>query len=141
MADFLNQKRNEIMARLNELGPLVDEYTRLQAAADALDGVPSTPAQTPQRGSRHSATARPPRRGEYDAERRGRPKGSGTRSKEALQLVTANPGITILEIAEKISIKPNYLYRVLSDLADAGLVTKQDRGWYPNNSVDRNQNN
>jgi hypothetical protein len=40
-ADFLDEKRNEIGVRLKELGPLVDEYRRLEAAAAALDGVPS----------------------------------------------------------------------------------------------------
>jgi hypothetical protein len=38
-ADFLDQKRHEIAARLKELKPLVDEYQRLEAAAAALDGV------------------------------------------------------------------------------------------------------
>jgi hypothetical protein len=44
MADFLDEKRNEIGARLKELKPLVDEYHRLEAAAAALDGVPTQSA-------------------------------------------------------------------------------------------------
>ena len=36
--------------------------------------------------------------------------------------LTANPGITIPEIAEKMGIKQNYLYRVLPGLAEDGLV-------------------
>jgi hypothetical protein len=35
MADFLDEKRREIEARLKELRPLVDEYDRLQKAAPA----------------------------------------------------------------------------------------------------------
>lgn len=129
MADFLDEKRSEIAARLQELKPLVDEYTRLEAAVAALASVVSTPPL--QRESTHSTTA--------GIGQRGRPKGSGKRANEALQLVKTTPGITILEIAEKIGIKQNYLYRVLSDLADAGLVIKQGRGWHSNNSADRDQ--
>jgi hypothetical protein len=125
-ADFLDQKRTEIAARLKELRPLVDEYQRLDAAAAALDGVPpSMHAAPPQR----RAPAR--KRGATHGGRRGRPKGSGTRAAEALALVKANPGITVPEIAEKMGIKQNYLYRVLPALAADGLVVKDGRGWRP----------
>ena len=132
MADFLDEKRREIGDRLAELRPFVDEFDRLQAAASALGGVPggnaTTTRQAPRRrNAKLSAQRRPAasRRG------RGRPKGSGTRSKEALQLVKANPGITVPGIADKMGIKENYLYRVLGALAEDGLVTKEGRGWHP----------
>jgi Winged helix-turn-helix DNA-binding len=130
-ADFLDQKRREIAARLEELKPLVDEYQRLEAAAAALDGVPaSTPATAaPRRAAARSMPAA--RRGAKRAGRRGRPKGSGTRGAEALALVKENPGITVPEIAEKMGIKQNYLYRVLPALAADGLVVKDGRGWRP----------
>jgi DNA-binding IclR family transcriptional regulator len=67
--------------------------------------------------------------------RRGRPKGSGTRGAEALALVKASPGITIPEIAEKMGIKQNYLYRVLPGLAEDGLVKKDGRGWHPKDAA------
>ena len=35
MTDFLDDKRREITDRLKELKPMVDEYTRLEAAASA----------------------------------------------------------------------------------------------------------
>lgn len=63
--------------------------------------------------------------------RRGRPKGTGTRANEALALVRDKPGITIPEIAAKMGIKQNYLYRVLPSLATDGLVEKDGRGWRP----------
>jgi hypothetical protein len=128
-ADFLDEKRSEIAARLKELKPLVDEYQRLEAAAAALDGVPATPPMhaTPVRRAPR-ATAR--KRGATHG-RRGRPKGSGTRGAEALALVKENPGITIPEIAAKLGVKQNYLYRVLPSLADDGLVVKDGRGWKP----------
>jgi DNA-binding IscR family transcriptional regulator len=45
--------------------------------------------------------------------------------------VRGQPGITIPEIAEKMGIQQNYLYRVLPSLAQDGLVEKQGRGWHP----------
>ena len=47
MADFLDEKRSEIGARLKELKPLVEEYRRLEAAAAALDGVPQQNGNAP----------------------------------------------------------------------------------------------
>src|SRR5438045_875520 len=110
MADFLDEKRREIRARLQELKPLVDEYHRLEAAVQALDGVnpPTSRATT----------------------RRGRPRGSGTRGKQALELVRSNPGITIPELAVKMGIKQNYLYRVLPGLQKDGMVRKEGKGWH-----------
>jgi hypothetical protein len=126
MADFLDEKKREIDARLKELRPLVDEFHRLEAAAAALDGVAGGGPAPARRGRRRSAPdpASGPRR-------RGRPRGSGTRSKQALELVRTRPGITIPEIAEAMGIQQNYLYRVLPALQKDGLVRKDGRGWHP----------
>jgi CRP-like cAMP-binding protein len=123
MADFLDEKRNEIRARLQELKPLVDEYHRLEAAAQALEGV--GPTTTTTRRARSTTT-----RTRGSTGRRGRPRGSGTRGKQALELVRANPGISIPELAEKMGIKQNYLYRVLPGLQKDGMVRKEGRGWH-----------
>ena len=142
MADFLDEKRSEIAARLKELRPLVDEYRRLEAAAAALDGVPAN--ETSSRGTataavgRRARTQSAPKRPKANGSgtgRRGRPKGTGTRGAEALALVRAKPGITIPEIAEQMGIKQNYLYRVLPGLADDGLVKKDGRGWHPKDAA------
>lgn len=133
MADFLDEKRNEIGARLKELKPLVEEFHRLEAAAGALDGVPITtgPPVAVRRAGRPSRSPSKRRSGSAGGSRRGRPKGSGTRGAEALALVKQSPGITIPELAEKMGIKQNYLYRVLPGLAEDGLVAKDGRGWHP----------
>jgi len=120
MTDFLDEKRKEIQARLKELKPLVDEYRRLEAAERALAGVGSKPAAPARRRSRSSSSNG----------RRGRPKGSGTRALQALELVRARPGITIPELAEAMGIKQNYLYRVMPTLAEEGQVVKSGRGWH-----------
>jgi len=128
MADFLDEKRKEIQARLNELKPLVEEYERLEAAERALSGV-GTSTAAPARASAPTTRRRRRSAGSSNG-RRGRPRGSGTRSAQALELVKARPGITIPELAEAMGIKQNYLYRVMPSLADEGKVTKSGRGWH-----------
>jgi len=120
MADFLDDKRKEIDARLQELRPLVDEFNRLEQAAAALAGVGTTRPATRKRRS-NGGTRR----------RRGRPRGSGNRAKQALELVRARPGITITEMADAMGIKANYLYRVMPTLQKEGQVKKRDKGWHP----------
>jgi hypothetical protein len=124
MADFLDEKRKEIDARLRELRPLVDEYNRLEKAAAALSGV----------GGAQRTAAVPRRRssgGGGGGTRRGRPRGSGNRAKQALELVRTRPGITISEMASAMKIQPNYLYRVMPTLESEGQVVKRDKGWHP----------
>lgn len=120
MADFLDEKRREIQQRLKELRPLVEEAQRLEAALRALDGVNGGASQP----------ARATRRARGSGGGPGRPKGSGQRSKQALELVRSTPGITIPEIAERMGIQQNYLYRVLPGLQKDGLVRKEGRGWH-----------
>jgi sugar-specific transcriptional regulator TrmB len=127
MTDFLDEKRKEIQARLKELKPLVDEYRRLESAERALAGVEAKPAASTSRRSRSTSSS--------DG-RRGRPKGSGTRALQALELVRARPGISIPELAEAMGIKQNYLYRVMPTLAEQGQVVKSGRGWHTRDNAD-----
>jgi hypothetical protein len=160
VTDFLAEKRREINDRLNELRPLIEEYQRLEAAASALDGVDgsSAPAAAPRaakaatpgrrgpgrpRGSKTRAAAAPaaseapaaaPAKRGGPKRKAGRRKGSGTRAAQALSLVQSQPGITIPELAARMDIKQNYLYRVLPALEQEGKVAKQGRGWHPKGS-------
>ena len=141
MTDFLDEKRKEITERLKELKPLVDEYHRLEAAAGALAGVGGSAVRAATavatgkgpgrpRGSAAKATAKAAAKPRKAAKRAGRRKGSGTRAAEALALVQSQPGITIPELAAKMGIKQNYLYRVLPGLEQEKKVSKQGRGWH-----------
>jgi len=130
MADFLEEKKREIAARLNELRPAVEEYSRLEGALRALDGVSTTPAPTRARRARGAGAGAPSAAGAGSG-RRGRPRGTGTRANQTLELVRAEPGITIPQLAERMGIKQNYLYRVLPALEQDGLVRKEGRGWHP----------
>jgi hypothetical protein len=143
VTDFLDEKRKEITDRLKELKPLVDEYHRLEAAAGALAGVGGSAVASaraavkrgpgrPRGAASKTATKTTARKARKPAKRRaGRRKGSGTRAAEALSLVQGQPGITIPELAAKMGIKQNYLYRVLPGLEQEKKVTKKGRGWYP----------
>jgi hypothetical protein len=157
VTDFLDEKRQEITSRLKELKPLVDEFNRLEAAASALAGVigsaasdagaAATAVVTRRRGpgrppgsGRKKAAARKaapaakaaaPKAAKPAKRRAGRRKGSGTRAAEARSFVQGQPGITIPELAAKMGIKQNYLYRVLPGLEQENKVEKKGRGWYP----------
>jgi len=92
----------------------------------------ATTTATPAAAATTKAPAKRKKPGRPPGKRRaGRRKGSGTRALEAYTFVQGQPGITIPELAAKMGIKQNYLYRVLPGLQKEGKVTKKARGWYP----------
>jgi hypothetical protein len=171
VSDFLDDRRQEITNRLKELKPVVDEFQRLEAAAEALaDAIGSAASEATSvavaavtrrrgrgrpRGSGKAASAstatpkverkkpgrpkgsgkkvgRPAGKvGRPKGRRGGRAKGGGKRATEALSFVQGQPGITIPELAAKMGIKQNYLYRVLPGLEKEGKLEKKGRGWHP----------
>jgi hypothetical protein len=117
--------RQQITKRLKQLKPLVDEYHQLEEMVRNLatgDSASSSPGRSSTRARSTRST---------NGRRRGRPRGSGTRSAQALALVEAKPGITIPEMAKEMGIGPNYLYRVLPELAKDGKVKKNGKRWEP----------
>ncbi|HEU0019912.1 MAG TPA: hypothetical protein VFQ14_06440 [Thermoleophilaceae bacterium] len=138
MTDFLKKTLKDIEARRRELAPLVEEYRQLEEAAAALQGVDGSSGSGASRrpaAAPAAASSRPARRRRASASsgtgRRGRPRGSGKRAQQALDLVAGQPGITIPELAKAMKIQPNYLYRVLPGLEKDGKVKKKDKGWFP----------
>jgi hypothetical protein len=149
VTDFLKKTLKDIENRRRELEPLVEEYRQLEEAAAALQGVDgssSGSAAQSRAGSTRTGTSRGSagRRGastrtagrrraagSSGTGRRGRPRGSGKRAQQALDLVAGQPGITIPELAKAMKIQPNYLYRVLPSLEQDGKVKKKDKGWHP----------
>ena len=131
--DFLEVKKREISERMEELRPSVDEFRRLEAAHRALEGVSED--GTSSRGARSSSGTSRRSSGSGSGQGRGRPRGSGARADQARQLVNENPGITIPEMAQKMGIQQNYLYRVLPGLEQEGQVRKEGRGWFPKDAA------
>jgi hypothetical protein len=119
LADFVDSTVKDIDKRLEELA---GEVTKLQAARAALVGGRRGPGRPPgSTGTRRRRATRPPRRR----------RGGNTRATQALDLVRAQPGITIPQIAERLKIEPNYLYRVMPKLVEDGSVKRDGQGWHP----------
>ena len=122
MADFLDEKRSEIDARLRGAeaagrGVPATREGRRGPRGGRSNGAPST-----RRRRRRSAGSGP------DAAGRG---AAGQAAQQALELVRTRPGITIPELADAMGIKANYLYRVMPALASEGKVVKRGKGWHP----------
>jgi predicted Rossmann fold nucleotide-binding protein DprA/Smf involved in DNA uptake len=131
MPDTLSQIRSDLEKRLKELEPLVIEHTHVRQALDALKGAGASVARPVRNGAKRATSAKTSARpAPSGSAARGRPRGSGARAQQALKLVHSNPGITIAEMAKKLKIKPNYLYRVLPELEKAGHIKKRDKGYH-----------
>lgn len=128
LAGFVDSTVKDIDDRLRELK---EEVARLEAARTALVGGRRRPGR-PRAASTGQSTRR--RAARSTGRRPGRPRGrsrGGTRANQALELVKSTPGITIPQIAEKMGIEPNYLYRVMPRLATDGQVRRDGQGWHP----------
>jgi Winged helix-turn-helix DNA-binding len=124
---FVDSTVKEIDDRLRELK---EEVSKLEAARSALVGTRRRPGRP--RAARAAAATTTTRR--RTGRRPGRPRGrsrGGTRANQALELVRSQPGITIPQIAEKMGIEPNYLYRVMPRLLTDGQVKRDGQGWHP----------
>jgi len=115
-ADVLDQARSLIEDRIKELD---SERERLERTlADITGGrVGRRRPGRPRGSTARRATGR----------RRGRRR--ATRADQAVKHVKANPGITPSEIAKKMRIQPNYVYRVMGDLQKQGKVRKRGKGY------------
>lgn len=113
----IDEVRNLLQGRLNTLD---GERKRLERALSALSENGPAPRRGPGR-PRAAGKAVP----------RGRRKRNGGRAVEAIALIEQKPGITASDMAKKMKIKPNYLYRVLGDLEKEGKVVKSGRTYSP----------
>ena len=104
----------------DRIGELEGELAKLQRAlANLTDGRQGRRGPGRPRGSRARATTT----------RRRRRRRGGTRADQAVKLIKQNPGITASEIARRMSIQPNYMYRVLGDLQKEGKVKKSGHSY------------
>jgi hypothetical protein len=120
MPNALDEAAKLLRKRISELD---SERKKLERALSNLTGGRlgrRGPGRPP--GSRTAATT-------TKAQPRRRRRRGGTRSDQAVRMNKANPGITASELAKKMRIKPNYLYRVLGDLQKEGRVKKSGRSY------------
>jgi hypothetical protein len=117
MASALDQAASLLRDRMRELDA---ERKKLERALANLTG-----GRVGRRGP-----GRPPGSGSAGAARRpSRRRRRNTRADQAVKLIKANPGIAAAEVAKKMRIKPNYIYRVLGDLQKEGRVKKSGRSY------------
>jgi hypothetical protein len=154
--DFLTKQRRQIKTRLEELRPLYEEYLTLERAHEALDQLEAPirravrgrrgPGRPPGSKNRKSARGpgRPPgsknrttTRGRSTARRSTarptttrRSRAGGTRAEQTLATIKANPGIGITELAKKLGIRPNYLYRVTAQLQRERKIRRRGGGFH-----------
>lgn len=130
MASFVENTLKDIDDRLRDLK---QEVERLEAARQALTGARRGPGRPRGSSNARATTTRTRTRATGRATGRRASRGGrrgSTRANQALELVAKRPGITIPEIAKEMGIEPNYLYRVLPKLADAGQVKREGQGWH-----------
>jgi len=120
-SDVLDQARSLIEGRLKELD---SERARLERTLNDITGGrvgrrrPGRPkGSTSKRASGRKTTGR----------KRGRRR--STRADQAVKIVKDNPGITASEVAKRMKIAPNYVYRVMGDLQKQGKVKKKGKGY------------
>ena len=124
-SNALDEARDLVKKRLTELE---DEKKRLERALAELGGKvagrrPGRPKGSKSSGPKKTASKKSASK---PSGRRRRRRG-GTRADQAVDLIAKNPDITASEIAKSMKIKPNYLYRVLSDLENEKRVKKNGR--------------
>lgn len=120
--NVLDEARQLVERRLADLD---EERKRLERALAELGGKATRRGPGRPRGSSSKATTGP--RGP----RKRRKRRGGTRADQAVKLIEGQPGISASDVAKTMKIKPNYLYRVLSDLEKEGRVRKDGRQYYP----------
>jgi len=124
----------QVAARIRELRPAHEEYLALVELQEKLgDGAAPSGngrrrGRPPGRPAGKSTTTSAP---STTRRRRGRPpKGAKTRADETLDLIKANPGITVGDIAKRMNIRQNYLYRVTGQLQKSGSVRRRGGGFH-----------
>ena len=112
---------DRVTARLRELAPLVSEFEELRAVADrlgidvdAVAAAPKKPARTRAAGTRPG-----PKRGS-DTKAIG-----AQRRVDVLKLIQAHPGLTVAQVAERLSVDRTGLYRVIRRLEADGQIRKE----------------
>lgn len=109
LESMIDRHRSEVEAKIEELRPQYEEYERLVTYRDGMTG--ATPRA--RRATRTRSTG-------------GGGGGSNVnRSHETLEALRDEPGLTIPDLAKKMDVSANYLYRVRDNLEKDGLIRRE----------------
>jgi transposase-like protein len=132
--DDIRSLEQRVVARLEELRPLIEEYEELKRVAERFGFDAQASAQRP-RTRTGQTTRRTPklaarrRRSSTDSRRRpGGTRATGAeRRARVLELIEQRPGITVPEIAKDVGVDPPPLYRVVRKLQEEGVIVKEGK--------------
>jgi ATP-dependent helicase YprA (DUF1998 family) len=111
MPDLVQQLRERLEKRAKELRPMVAELEQIE---QALASFPKSSAARSRVNGRAPATKRPRKRRAQRVHR----------SQQVLQVVKANPGITVAGIAKELGVNSTSLYPVSRKLVGEGKLKK-----------------
>ncbi len=168
--DDLRRAQEQVVARLQELEPLVSEYQELRQEADRLglpvtaghaaspqaDVAPASADAVPAEADAAQADATPADATPADATPASRPAGrrrsrgqggrapkrqpggsrgggsrGGSREAQLLELIAAQPGITVTAAGKQLGVDPTGLYRPVRKLVADGRIDKQGAALHP----------
>lgn len=111
------QIREQVVSRKGEIR---SQLAPLQAELDELLTLVPDEEAKPEQARSASPSSQPRQR---------RRRKGGTREEQAIAFIADNPGASASDVAKHLKIKPNYLYRVLSDAEKDGKVRKNGRAY------------
>jgi predicted transcriptional regulator len=121
VTDLLNEIQRDIDSRLTELRPLVREAEQLERAVAALNATDGSRTASSAGTSAKPAAARP--RAARRATRR------GDTVARVVEYLRAHPRSTARDIAEALNINTRSTSTRLTQLAKAGTIKKETRGY------------
>jgi hypothetical protein len=143
----VQEVERRVLTRLRELEPIVAQYGPLLAEYEALKKVAAkmglaegttTQAPPPEPvAARESQVAVAADRGSAPgprgrSTRRSGRKAAGDPAREAMiAAVSAEPGITVAQMAERLDVPATTLYRPVRELTDSGALSKRGRQLFP----------
>lgn len=127
--NVVSEAADLLRARISELD---SERAKLERALASLtEGREGKRGPGRPRGGGGSSRSRSRSSSTSGSGKKRRRRRGGTRAEQAVKLITKKPGMGASEIARELGIKPNYMYRVLTELQSEGKVKKEGRAYHP----------
>jgi hypothetical protein len=145
----LDDVRQQVLRRMQELEPLMAEYRELEQFAERLgmsrDAREAGRARSPRTGARagaavkasRAATVKVPAATGRRSTGRGRARSRrnaaapGSRQQDVLRLVGERPGISVSELGKELGVDPTGLYQIVRRLEARGTIRKDGRQLQP----------